>query len=120
MYLPLLLFTPLLGWAQAPLPLHPAIVASPLRVEQALRNVANPRLLQVPRGTFLYRHLPDTLGHRYARPLPPGEWELTLVRAVNPRWVAVRWLPHSAPFAAGDTAVYYLPAQPGLQIIIQL
>lgn len=84
------LFLPLLGWAQTPLPPRPAVVASPLHVEQVLRDVANPRFLQVPRGTFLYRHLRDTLGQRYARPLPPGDWELTLVRIVSPRWVAVR------------------------------
>ena len=117
--LPLVLFAPLLGWAQAPLP-HPVVVASPLRVEQALRSLANPRLLQVPRGTFLYRHLRNTLGQRYACPLPPGDWELTLVRAVNPHWVAVRWRPYSAPFAAGDTALFYLPAQQGLRTIILL
>lgn len=119
-FFPLMLLTPLLGWAQEHMPPHTAVVASPISLEQTLRNVANPRLLQVPTGTFLYRHLRDTLGRRYARPLPPGDWELTLVRAVNPRWMAVRWLPHSAPFAAGDTAIFYLPAQKGLQTIIQL
>ena len=116
----LMLITPLVGWAQEHLPPRTAILPPPISIEQALRNIANPRFLQVPTGTFLYRHLRDTLDRRHASPLPPGDWDLTLVQFVNPRWVAVRWLPHSAPFAAGDTTLLYLPAQKGIRTIIQL
>jgi len=116
----LMLLAPLVSWAQGHLPPRRPVLPPPVSIEQALRNTANPRYLQVPMGTFLYRHLRDSLDRRYASPLPPGNWELTLVRFVPPRWLAVRWRPHSAPFAAGDTTLLYLPAQKGIQTIIQL
>ncbi|GAB2470165.1 hypothetical protein GCM10011375_41010 [Hymenobacter qilianensis] len=116
----LMLVAPLTGWAQAHLPPRTAVLPPPVRVEQALTGTVNPRLLQVPLGTFLYQHLRDTLSNHYVRPLPAGNWQLTIVRSISPRWVAVRWLPHSAAFVAGDTTLFYLPAQKGLQTIIQL
>ena len=105
-FFPLMLVMPLVSSAQEHLPPRTAVLPPPISIEQALRNIANPRFLQVPTGTFLYRHLRDTLDRRHASPLPPGDWELTLVRFVNPRWVAVRWLPHSAPSADGDTTLF--------------
>jgi hypothetical protein len=116
----LVLVTPLMAWAQKPLSPRTAVLAPPVSIEQALNNMANPHLLRVPTGTFLYRDLRDTLGRRHARLLPPGDWELTLVRGGNPRWVAIRWLPRSAPFANGDTTLFYMPAQKGIQTIVQL
>lgn len=118
--LALVLVAPLTGWAQQRLPPRVATPVARVGIEQTLTGVMNPRLLHLPTGTVLYRHLQDTLGHRYASPLPPGDWHLIMVRAVGPRWVAVRWLPGSAQFAAADTAVYYMPFLKGVQTIIQL
>ncbi|WP_426062076.1 hypothetical protein [Hymenobacter sp. B1770] len=106
--------------AQTPLPSRKAVLPAPPNVEQALNGLMNPRLLHVPQGTVLYRQLRDTLGNGYARPLPPGDWDLRWVAKVNPRWLAVRWLKGSAPYAAGDTALYYMPAIKGWATIIQL
>jgi hypothetical protein len=103
-----------------PLPPRKAVPAPPVNREQLLTGAVNPRLLHVPQGTVLYRQLRDTLGNRYARPLPPGDWELRWVALVNPRWLAVRWLKGSAPYAAGDTALYYMPAIKGWATIIEL
>jgi len=114
------LVAPLTGWAQVRLLPRAAVPAARAEIEQVLTGVMNPRLLRLPAGTFLYRHLRDTLGNHYASPLPPGDWRLAIVRAVRPRWVVVRWLPGSAQFAAADTAVYYMPFLKGTQTIIQL
>jgi len=112
--------TTLPGWAQTPLSSRKAVLPPHKNVAQALTGLANPRLLHVPQGTFLYRQLRDTLGNRYARPLPPGDWDLRWVSMVNPRWLAVRWLKGSVQYAAGDTALYYMPALKGWATVIQL
>lgn len=118
-----LLMAPLTGWAQeqlAPRVVRPKAPLTPTEIQQAITKMANPRYFYLPLGTFLYRNLRDTVRNHYASPLPAGEWQLSVLYQVNSRWLAVRWLPGSAPFAAADTAVYYMPAMKGAQNIIRL
>jgi hypothetical protein len=96
----LLLVLPTAGWAQAHL--SPRIVKPEVvNVQQALARSVNFRYLNLATGRFLYRHLRDTVGNRYACPLPPGNWELDIIRFVSPHWLAVRW-------RGTDTTTYYL------------
>jgi hypothetical protein len=107
----LLLVAPTVGWAQAHL--SPNIVKPAVpSVREALTKSVNPRYLNLATGRFLYRHLRDTVGTRYTRPLPAGNWELDIVRFVSPHWLAVRW-------RGADTTTYYLP-RVGAQTIILL
>jgi hypothetical protein len=110
------LLAPATCWAQTQLPLR--VVKTPQR--PTIPPLLNPHFLNLGPGAFLYRHLQDTLSNRYATSLAPGNWELDLVQFVNAHWVAVRWRPHSAPYAAGDTAVFYLSRATKPQIVIQL
>jgi hypothetical protein len=107
--LALTLVVPTVSWAQVQL-LPRAVKPAVPDVAQALRGSANPHYLHLPVGTFLYRHLRDTVSHRYAKPLPRGEWSLDVVRSVTARWVAVRWRSGSAQHSLGaDTTIYYMP-----------
>lgn len=104
---------PLTSWAQVQL--QPQ-VARPIvpTVQQAFKGPST-RFLDIPTGRFFYRNLRDTVGNHYASPLPAGEWQLRIIRFISPHWLAVRWLPGSLSYAAGDTATYYLP-RAGAQI----
>lgn len=112
------LVTPVASWAQAKM--QPRTAKPEVHnLQQALVGSANPHYLNIATGRFMYRHLRDTVGNHYAHPLPPGNWELDIVRFVSPRWLAVRWRPTSAPFANADTITYYI-SRDGAQTIIQL
>ena len=117
-FLVLALLAPLISRAQTQgrIPLvKPAVLTG----QQALTGLINPRFLNVPTGRFLYRHLRDTLNNYQASPLPAGNWNLVIIRAASPHWLAVRWLPSFSQFATTDTAIYYIP-RAGTQTIIQL
>jgi hypothetical protein len=108
-FLALTLVVPTVSWAQAQLPPRTVKPEVP-NVAQALRGSANPHYLHLPAGTFLYRHLRDTVSRRYAKPLPRGDWSLDVVRSVTARWVAVRWRSGSTQHSLGaDTTTYYMP-----------
>jgi hypothetical protein len=111
------LVAPVTSWAQSPLPSHAGQPQVPT-LQHALSNAANPRLLSIPTGRFMYRHLPDTVGSHYARPLPAGDWSLDIIRFVSPRWLAVRWKSGTTKFTA-DTTTYYIHRD-GVRVIVLL
>ena len=105
----LTLMVPTASWAQAQLSPR-AVKPEVPTIAQALRGSANPHYLHLPAGTFLYRHLRDTTNHRYAKPLPRGDWSLDVMKSVTAHWVAVRWRSGSAQHSLGaDTTTYYMP-----------
>jgi hypothetical protein len=110
------LVAPMASWAQAPLPSR-AVQPQVPSFQQVLSNAANPRLLNIPTGRFMYRHLHDTVGGHYARPLPAGDWSLEIIRFVSPHWLAVRWKSNSLQLAT-DTTTYYIPRDGARTIIL--
>jgi hypothetical protein len=111
------LVAPVTSWAQFPLTSHPGQPQVPT-LPQALSNAANPRLLNIPTGRFMYRHLLDTVGSHYARPLPAGNWSLDIIRFVSQRWLAVRWKSGTTQLTA-DTTTYYI-YRDGVRVIVLL
>jgi hypothetical protein len=110
------LVAPVASWAQSSLPSHSAKPQAS-SFQQVLSSAANPRLLNIPTGRFMYCHLRDTIGGHYARPLPAGNWSLDIVRFVSPHWLAVRWK-SSFSKPVTDTATYYIPRDGARTIIL--